>query len=117
MLFEKSDWVWKLRIYCSTKTTPHPTGARKLLTIDFLGFQWIDHSPYSPDLAPFDFAVFPCLKGDLRRNWHENLHDLRMAVRSKVASYEKEWYGHIYEQWVQRHWKCVRENGEYFEKM
>ena len=88
-----------------------------LLTIDFLGFQRIDHSPYSLDLAPFDFAVFMHLKGDLRGIWHENLQDLRMAVRPNDALYEKGWYGHMYDQWVQRDRICVRENGEYFEKM
>ena len=33
-----------------------------LMTIDFLGYERIDHAPYSPDLAPFDFAIFPRLK-------------------------------------------------------
>ena len=26
-----------------------------LMDIDFLGFERLEHSPYSPDLAPFDF--------------------------------------------------------------
>ena len=37
-----------------------------LLTINFLGYERINHAPYSPDLAPMDFAVFPRLKDELR---------------------------------------------------
>ena len=32
-----------------------------LLTIDFLGFERLGHAPYSPDLAPIDYAIFPKL--------------------------------------------------------
>jgi len=28
----------------------------------YLGFQFLDHPPYSPDLAPPDYHVFPGLK-------------------------------------------------------
>jgi len=28
----------------------------------YLGFQWLDHPPYSPDLAPSDYHLFPELK-------------------------------------------------------
>ncbi|WAR01740.1 IML1-like protein [Mya arenaria] len=63
-----------------------------LLIINFLGFNRLQHAPYSPDLAPTDFAVFPRLKADLRENRYENLDHLRMAVRSIVRSYDRTWY-------------------------
>jgi histone-lysine N-methyltransferase SETMAR len=28
----------------------------------YLGFQFLDHPPYSPDLAPSDYQLFPGLK-------------------------------------------------------
>jgi histone-lysine N-methyltransferase SETMAR len=28
----------------------------------YLGFQYLDHSPYSPDLAPSDYSLFSGLK-------------------------------------------------------
>jgi len=31
----------------------------------YLGFQCLDHSPYSPDLAPPDYNLFPGLKKQL----------------------------------------------------
>ena len=30
--------------------------------LDYLGFQCLDHPPYSPDLAPSDYHLFPGLK-------------------------------------------------------
>jgi len=32
----------------------------------YLGFQCLDHPPYSPDLAPSDYHVFPALKKQLK---------------------------------------------------
>ena len=55
-----------------------------LMTIDFLGFERINHAPYSPDLAPFDFAVFPRLKDDLRGKRYDGLEELRLAVKTAV---------------------------------
>ena len=88
-----------------------------LMTIDFLGYERIDHAPYSPDLAPFDFAIFPRLKSDLRGKRYEDLQELRMAVRSAVFKYEKVWFGEVYKQWVERHRKCVQVGGGYFENL
>jgi hypothetical protein len=31
----------------------------------YLGFQYLDHPPYSPDLAPSDYHLFPRLKNQL----------------------------------------------------
>jgi len=31
-----------------------------------LGFQYLDHPPYSPDLAPSDYPIFPGLKKQLK---------------------------------------------------
>ena len=32
----------------------------------YLGFQYLDHSPYSPDLAPSNYHLFPGLKKHLK---------------------------------------------------
>jgi len=32
----------------------------------YLGFQCLDHSPYSPDLAPLDYRLFPGLRKQLK---------------------------------------------------
>jgi len=42
----------------------HTLETQKKLT--YLGFQCINHSPYSPDLAPSDYRLFPGLKKQLK---------------------------------------------------
>ena len=40
-------------------------GHRALATqkgLAYLGFQYLDHPPYSPDLAPLDYLLFPLVK-------------------------------------------------------
>jgi len=44
-------------------------GHRALATqkkLAFVGFQLLDHPPYSPDLAPSDYHLFPGLKKQLK---------------------------------------------------
>lgn len=86
-------------------------------TIDFLGMERIPHAPYSPDLAPMDFALFPRLKSDLRGKRFADLNDLRMEIRRVLGLYEKDWFMEVFRKWVHRHRKCVACAGEYFEKM
>ena len=35
-------------------------------TLAYLGFQSLDHAPYSPDLDPSDYRLFPGLKRQLK---------------------------------------------------
>ena len=38
-------------------------------------YRWIKHAPYSLDLAPFDFVLFPLLKLDLHGKRFSDLDD------------------------------------------
>jgi histone-lysine N-methyltransferase SETMAR len=42
----------------------HTLATQKKLA--YLGFQCLDHSSYSPDLAPSDYHLFPGLKNQLK---------------------------------------------------
>ena len=48
--------------------------------------QWkvLDHPPYSPDLSPPDFALFPELKEPLQGIRYESLDELEGAVNREV---------------------------------
>lgn len=86
------------------------------LEIDVLGFGRIDHPPYSPDLAPFDFAIFPEIKSQLKGRRFSSLSELRSATANIISQYNQDWYRDIFDKWVRRHRKCVAYDGEYFEK-
>lgn len=96
---------------------PAHRAVETIRTIDFLGYERLPHAPYSPDLAPCKFSIFPRLKADLRGRRFESNEELRFAVRSAVRGYSTEFYRKTFDSWVYRHSKCLEHSGEYFEKL
>ena len=95
---------------------PSHTAKSTQLEIDLLDFQRVDHPPYSPDLAPLDFAYFPKLKKHLRGKQYQDREEIRYAIRSFNKTLNTVWFKEVYEKWVKRHQKCISHAGEYFEK-
>ena len=87
------------------------------LEISLLGFEVLQHAPYSPDLAPMDFKVFPEIKASLRGIRFESAQELTRETQRSVASFSQEWYSDTYAKWVRRHQKCVAIAGDYVEKV
>jgi len=49
--------------------------------VAYLGFQCLDHPPYSPDLAPSDYHLFPGLKKTIEvRNFSSDAEVIVAAV-------------------------------------
>ena len=76
----------------------------------------LKHPPYSPDLAPMDFAVFPYTKSFLRGMRFDNLSELRQAVMNVIFHMKTDQFVQIFHDWVRRHKKCVELKGDYVEK-
>lgn len=87
------------------------------LDISLLGFELLPHPPYSPDLAPCDFRLFPQLKAQLRGQHFESVSDLKNCTMRVVKSFDSDWYTATFDQWVKRHRKCVETGGDYVEKV
>ena len=49
-----------------------------------IGWEVLDHPPYSPDLSPPDFDLFPKLKEPLRGVRYDSLDELECAVNAEV---------------------------------
>ena len=96
---------------------PGHTAASTQLEIDLLGFQQLSHPPYSPDLAPMDFRVFPVVKEQLRGLRFDCNQELKTATRKIVQEFDSKWYEDTYDMWVRRCEKCLRVNGDYVEKI
>lgn len=80
-----------------------------------MGDQSPGSSPYSPDLAPCDFALFPKLKQDLHGRRFGNLEQLKVEAKRLLWSYPEEFYTQCFSDLVTRWNKCVAVNGDYFE--
>ena len=87
------------------------------LEISLLGFSLLPHPPYSPDLAPMDFRLFPDMKRELRGQRFETTLELRNKAREVISSFSQDWFKVTFMQWVQRHRKCVATGGDYVEKV
>ena len=95
---------------------PCHRSARTLDVLDEMGMEILPHSPYSPDLAPCDFHIFPAVKHELRGQHHEDLEDLCLSVQHQLNILGRQGFEDVYARWVSRHQKCVDMKGEYFEK-
>ena len=95
---------------------PAHTASESELELSLLGFQRLPHPPYSPDLAPLDFAYFPSLKSHLRGTRFNSLADIRLEVNGFNNSLGQCWFQSVFDKWVRRHEKCVEHQGRYFEK-
>ena len=77
----------------------------------------LNHPPYSPDLSPCDFLLFPRLKKMLSGNTckYTSRSSLGSAIYQCLQQIPKEDYLSAFRDWVKRLQKCVSVKGEYFE--
>jgi len=80
------------------------------------GFSRLPHPPYSPDLAPSDFALFGYLKGHLRSVECHTPDELRAAILKFLMSMPSNWFEKVWDEWVHRLKWVVENNGKYYTK-
>ncbi len=84
----------------------------------FLGEQNMNllaHPPYSPDLAPCDYFLFPRVKKKLGGVRHANVQVMKAAVLKVLKKISPEDFATALMS-LPIHWmKCVSADGEYFE--
>lgn len=94
---------------------PH-TAAMTKTQLDKFRWELLDHPPYSPDLAPSDFHVFPKLKEYLGGKRFENDDVLKETVTNWLNAQAAEFYGEGIQKLVPRLNKCLDILGDYVEK-
>lgn len=80
------------------------------------GYELLPHPPYSPDLAPSDFYLFPKLKEHLRGSQHTCDNDVIEAVEEFLADQDTAFYQTGIEMLQKRWTKCIEVHGDYVEK-
>ena len=80
------------------------------------GFQLLPHPPYSPDLAPSDYFLFPKLKSDMKGRRFQDDDDVIAAVDGWFESKEKDFYRNGLVMLQSRCQKCIEVQGDYVEK-
>lgn len=75
----------------------------------------IPHPPYSPDMAPCDFFLFPKLKSTMKGRRFQTIDDIKINTEKELKAISKTAYQECPEKWKRRWQRCIQAQGEYFE--
>ncbi|PSN48634.1 Mariner Mos1 transposase [Blattella germanica] len=79
-------------------------------------FEVIPHAPYSPDLAPSDFWLFPTLKDILRVRTFTSRAAIASAIFQWPNKTPRKAFAAAMQSWCRHCEKCVRLQGDYVKK-
>ena len=85
-----------------------------ILVTDYLtkmGIKTVRHPPYSPDLAPCDFWLFPKLRGCR----YETIEEMKEAVMKVIDTLTQEDFHGSFQKLLERHNKCIAAGGDHIE--
>ena len=108
-LWESGNWFLQQDNAPAHTTTP---------TIAYFGehdMELLNHPPYSPDLAPCNYFLFPALKAKLRGRRFENVDNLQNAVKQELRKMSREKIRDSVLGMVDCWRKCISVRGQYFE--
>jgi histone-lysine N-methyltransferase SETMAR len=86
------------------------------VTANDLNIEILPHPPYSPDLAPSDFFLFPNLKKQLKGNHFDSDEEVILACDDWFSLKNRVFYSQGLFKVKQRWQKCVNSGGGYIEK-
>ena len=76
-----------------------------------MGIKIVPHLPYSPDLSPCNFWLFPKLRGCR----HETIKEIREAVTKVIDTLTQEDFHGAFEKLLERLNKCIATGADYVE--
>ena len=76
-----------------------------------MGIETVHHRPYSPDLAPCDFWLFP----KLRSCRYETIEEMKEAMTKVIDTLTQDDFQGALEKLLERHNKCIATGGDYME--
>ena len=80
-----------------------------------MGIKTIAQPPYSPDLAPCDFCLFPKLKEKHRGCRYETIEEMKKAVKKDIDTLTQEDFYGAFQKLLERYNKCIATGGDYLE--
>ena len=72
----------------------------------------VPHPPYSLDLAPCDFWLFPKLRGCS----YETIEEMKEPVTKVIDTLTQEDFHWDFKKLLERYNKCIAARGDYFER-
>ena len=76
-----------------------------------MGIKTVRHPPYSPDVGPCDFCLFPKLRGCR----YETIEEMKEAVTKVIDTLTQEDIHGAIQKLLERYNKCIAAGVDYFE--
>ena len=80
-----------------------------------MGIKTVPHRPYSPDLSPCNFCLFPMLKEKLTGCHYETIEEMKEAVMRVIDMLTQEDFHGAFQKLLEWYNKCIAAGGDYFE--
>ncbi|GFW20201.1 histone-lysine N-methyltransferase SETMAR [Trichonephila clavipes] len=84
--------------------------------IESIGWEFLDHAPYSPDLAPSNLHLFRYLQHSLGGKHFSDNEKVKAAVNSWLSNQATGFFEERFQNLIQRYDKCINKLGNYLEK-
>jgi hypothetical protein len=75
----------------------------------------VPHAPYSPDLAPCNFFLFPRLKSILKGKRFQDIAEIQLNMTWQLKAIPKQAYQTCIEKFKDHCNCCIQSGGSYFE--
>ena len=76
-----------------------------------MGIKTVPQPPYSPELGPWDFWLFPKLRGC----HYETIEEMKEAVMKFIDTLTQEDFHGAFQKLLEQYNKCIAARGDYFE--
>ena len=76
-----------------------------------MSIKTVSQPPYSPDLVPCDFCLFPNLRGCR----YETIEEMKEAATKVIDTLTQEDFQGALQKMLERYSKCIAAGGDYFE--
>ena len=77
-----------------------------------MGIKTVRYPPYNPDVAPYDFWIFPKLRGCR----YETIDEMKEAVMKVIDTLIQEDFHGAFQKLLERYNKCIATRGDFFEE-
>ena len=108
-LLETRSWL----LYLDSAPAHNALGIREFLAKNNIAV--LEQPPYSPDLTPCDFFLFPKLKKVIKRTTFQDSEVIKIAATTELRVIPEESFQECVEAWQRRLEKCILAQGDYFE--
>ena len=76
----------------------------------------VPHPPYSPDLAPADFFLFPKHKTTLKGRRFQTIEEIQENATIELRVITSSAFQEAFQKWKKRWERCIASRGDYFER-